>query len=149
MPGKKLRLTEKHKQFLTLTTQGILTMAEAYLESGFHANTQNSANAAATQLYKKLIAHPDFLEIVDLFNPNHEMAQDYAELRRSYNPATRLGALSQLAKIKKWIDDQPSPQFGFQVIIQGREIEANGPVELQEAGKGGLAAPKKITSLLR
>ncbi len=146
LPGKKLRLTEKHKQFLKLVTTGALTIGECYLEAGFNSASKENAASCGSVLLKKINESPDFLEIINAFNPTHEMAQDYAELRRSMNPMAKLGSLSQLAKIKKWIDDSPPAQFGFQVIIGSRDSEAVTDGKEQPTA---LPITKKPTSLLR
>ena len=69
-----------------------MTQRDAYLEAGFKASTEHSAEQAGCALLKKLEECEDYQQIVKAFNPYYELGADVASLRECPDPRIRLGA---------------------------------------------------------
>jgi hypothetical protein len=122
-----------------------MTQRDAYLEAGFKASTPHSAEQAGCALLKRLEQHGDYQEIIKAFNPYYELGADVASLRKCPDPKIRLGACSVAGKWLRMEKEEVQANFGFQVLITGRDpIKVGTPQEPTQ-----IKAPKKPTALLR
>ncbi|MDH4268252.1 MAG: hypothetical protein OEW45_21715 [Deltaproteobacteria bacterium] len=143
--GRPFLITDKHVTFLRLILKYNLNHHDAYLEAGFKAKTIASAASCASQLLKKLKKHEDYQEIIKAFNPYFELAQDISDLRKCADPRIRLGACSVAGKWLGMQKEEPPANFGFQVIIGGRQPTEVGAGQDQVQ----VQAPKKPIALLK
>ena len=118
--ARPFRITQRHVKFLKFIMAG-MTQRDAYLEAGFKASTPHSAEQAGSALLKRLEQHGDYQEIIKAFNPYYELGADVASLRKCPDPKIRLGACSVAGKWLRMEKEEVPANFGFQVIITGRQ----------------------------
>ena len=129
-----------------------MTQRDAYLEAGFKAGTEHSAEQAGCALLKRLEEHEDYQEIVKAFNSYYELGADVASLRKCPDPRIRLGACTLAGKWLRMEREEFAANLGFQVIISGRlpdQVEpAQEPLRIQSPPLQ-VQAPKKPEALAK
>ena len=142
--SKTFKITKKHVNFLRFIYLG-MNQADAFIEAGFRAKTYNSASSGSSLLLEKLRNLPEGQQLFKAFNPLDDVSQDIASLRKNPDPRIRLDANKEAARVHGLGKEEVSQNFGFQVIITGREHTAVGttqePIQIQ--------APKRPVSLLK